>query len=87
VGAENSGCGRDLGFAVGRTRLTPDRQPRNSATGRDWPAGPGHDLLAASRRRFAGTDGYELPVLQDDLARFAFLLGDDGEPLLTGDQQ
>ena len=40
-----------------------------------------------SLRRFAGTDGYELPALQDDLARFAFLLGDDGEQLLTGGQQ
>ena len=54
---------------------------------RGWLAGPGHDLLAASRRRFAGVDGYEPPALQDDLARFAFLPGDDGERLLTGDQQ
>jgi hypothetical protein len=54
---------------------------------RDWLAGPDHELLAASLRRFVGTDGYELPALQDDLARFAFLLGDDGEQLLTGDQQ
>jgi hypothetical protein len=53
----------------------------------DWLAGPDHDLLAASLRRFIGTDGYELPALQADLARFAFLLGDDGEPLITGDQR
>jgi hypothetical protein len=54
---------------------------------RDWLAGPGHELLAASLRRFAGTGAYELPALQADLTRFAFLLGDDGEQLLTGDQQ
>jgi hypothetical protein len=54
---------------------------------RDWLAGPDHDLLAASLRRFVGTGGYELPALQADLARFAFLLGDDGEPLVTGDPQ
>jgi hypothetical protein len=54
---------------------------------RDWLAGPDHELLAASLRRFAGAGGYELPALQAGLARFAFLLGDDGEQLLTGDQQ
>lgn len=53
----------------------------------DWLAGPGHDLLAASLRRFAGVDGYGLPALQAGLARFAFLPGDDGERLVTGDQQ
>jgi len=53
----------------------------------DWLAGPDHDLLAASLRRFAGADGYELLALQAGLARFAFLLGDDGEQLLPGDQQ
>jgi hypothetical protein len=53
----------------------------------DWLAGPDHDLLAASLRRFIGTDGYDLPALQADLARFAFLLGDDGERLITGDQR
>ena len=52
----------------------------------DWLAGPDHDLLAASLRRFVGTNGYELPALQADLARFAFLLGEDGERLVTGDQ-
>lgn len=52
----------------------------------DWLAGPDRDLLAASLRRFAGTGGYELPALQADLARFAFLLGDDGEALVTGSQ-
>ena len=54
---------------------------------RDWLAGPDHELLAASLRRFVGVDGYELPALQAGLARFAFLLGDDGERLLTDDQQ
>jgi len=54
---------------------------------RDWLAGPDQGLLAASLRRFVGTDGYELPALRDDLARFAFLLGGDGEQLLTGGQQ
>ncbi len=54
---------------------------------RDWLAGPDHELRAASLRRFVGAGGYELPALQADLARFAFLLGDDGEQLLTGDQQ
>ncbi len=54
---------------------------------RDWLAGRDHDLLAASLRRFVGADGFELPALQADLARFAFLLGDDGERLVTGDQQ
>ena len=49
----------------------------------DWLAGPGHDLLAASLRRFAGAGGYELAALQAGLARFAFLPGDDGERLLT----
>jgi hypothetical protein len=51
---------------------------------RDWLAGPDHELLAASLRRYVGTDGYELPA---DLAQFAFLLGDDGEQLLTSDKQ
>jgi hypothetical protein len=51
----------------------------------DWLAGPDRDLLAASLRRFVGADGYGLPALQADLARFAFLLGDHGEQLLTGD--
>jgi hypothetical protein len=54
---------------------------------RDWLTGPGHELLAASLRRFVGTDGCELPALQAGLARFAFLPGDDGEQLLTGGQQ
>jgi hypothetical protein len=53
----------------------------------DWLAGPDHDLLAASLRRFIGTDGYELPALQAGPARFAFLLGDDGGRLITGDQR
>jgi len=54
---------------------------------RDWLDLPDHELPAASLRRFVGTHGYELPALQDDLARFAFLPGDDGDQPLTGDQQ
>jgi hypothetical protein len=53
----------------------------------DWLAGPDRDLLAASLRRFTGTAGYELPALQADLARFAFLLGSGGEALVAGSQQ
>ena len=53
----------------------------------DWLAGPDHDLLAASLRRFIGAEGYDLPALRADLARFAFLLGDDGTRLITGDQR
>jgi hypothetical protein len=53
----------------------------------DWLAGPDHDLLAASLRRFTAAAGYELPALHADLARFAFLLGSDGEALVTGGQQ
>ena len=49
----------------------------------DWLAGPDRDLLAASLR----FTGYELPALQADLARFAFLLGDDGDRIVTGGQQ
>lgn len=33
-----------------------------------------------------GTDGYELDELNADLARFAFLLGDDGDRLFRIDQ-
>lgn len=38
--------------------------------------------LAASFRRFVGTDGYDLTEVRTDLARFAILLGtDDGTEL------
>jgi hypothetical protein len=37
--------------------------------------------LAPSFRRFLGTDGYDLTELLQDLARFTFLLGGDGEEL------
>lgn len=37
--------------------------------------------LAPSFRRFVGTDGYDLAELINDLARFTFLLGGDGEEL------
>lgn len=47
----------------------------------DWLGGHDHQVLAASLRRFVGIDGYDLTALQADLARFAFLLGDDGERL------
>lgn len=45
----------------------------------DWLAGPDTQLLADSFTGFVGHPGYDLPALQADLARFAFLLGDDGE--------
>lgn len=38
--------------------------------------------LTESLTRFVGHPGYDLPTLQADLARFAFLLGDDGERIL-----
>lgn len=53
---------------------------------RDWAAAD-HDHLDASLRAFLGTDGYTIDDLRHDLARYTFLLrGDDGEPLLTGEQ-
>ncbi len=52
----------------------------------DWLGGRDHDLLAASLRRFVGVDSYDLAAMQADLARFAFLLGDDGERLLEPHQ-
>jgi hypothetical protein len=46
---------------------------------RDWLGGTDTELLAASFRRFVGTEGYDLDGLRQDLARFTFLLGtDDG---------
>jgi hypothetical protein len=42
------------------------------------------ELLAASLRRFVGTDGYDLTELRQDLARFVFLLGGDGDRLFNG---
>lgn len=49
---------------------------------RDWLGGTDTTLLAASFKRFVGTDGYDLTELRQDLARFTFLLGnDDGEQL------
>lgn len=53
----------------------------------DWLGGHDHELLVASLRRFVGVDGYDLQALQGDLARFAFLLGDDGERLFNPDEQ
>lgn len=48
----------------------------------DWLGGNDHTQLAASLRRFVGTDGYDLTEIRTDLARFAFLLGtDDGTEL------
>jgi hypothetical protein len=47
-----------------------------------WLGGADHAQLAASFRRFIGTQGYGLAELRTDLARFTFLLGhDDGEQL------
>jgi hypothetical protein len=45
----------------------------------DWLDGRDTELLASSLTRFVGHHAYDLPALQADLARFAFLLGDDGE--------
>jgi hypothetical protein len=51
-----------------------------------WLAGPDEAELAASFRRYVGTDGYDLTELRTDLARFTFLLGaDDGEQLFGHD--
>lgn len=43
-----------------------------------WLCSADHDELAASFHRFIGTDDYDLTALQDDLARFTFLLGQRG---------
>ena len=45
----------------------------------DWLDGRDTEQLADSLIRFVGHHAYDLPALQADLARFAFLLGDDGE--------
>jgi hypothetical protein len=53
----------------------------------DWLSGTDTTLLAASIRRFVGTDGYDLTELRTDLARFTFLLGaDDGTRLFGHDE-
>jgi hypothetical protein len=50
----------------------------------DWLTGPDTGQLDASLRRFVGTNGYDLPALRQDLARFTFLLGnDDGQRLFS----
>lgn len=51
----------------------------------DWLS---HDdeRFAASLRGYVGTSGYDIATLRSDLARFAFLLGDDGERLFGADQ-
>ncbi|WP_425558568.1 hypothetical protein [Catenulispora subtropica] len=49
---------------------------------RDWLGGQDSELLAASLRRFVGTDGYDLAELRDGLACFTLLLdGSDGAEL------
>jgi len=53
----------------------------------DWLEGRDAPLLASSLNRFVGNQAYDLTTLQADLARFAFLLGDDGERLLRPPQQ
>jgi hypothetical protein len=53
----------------------------------DWLTGPDTELLAASLRRFVGTDGYDLAELGTDLARFTFLLGTDDGTQLFGTVQ
>jgi len=51
-----------------------------------------HDWVAAapelgpSLRAFLGCDGYTLAELRADLARFAFLLGGDGERLFGAER-
>lgn len=45
----------------------------------DWLGGRDAALLADSLSRFVGQPDFDLPTLQADLARFAFLLGGDGE--------
>jgi hypothetical protein len=53
--------------------------PRNwSRCLADWLAGVDEPALSASLQRFAHT-AYGVADLQVDLARFAFLLGGDGE--------
>jgi histidine triad (HIT) family protein len=53
----------------------------------DWFSGTDTEQLAASLRRFVGTEGYDLTQLRNDLARFTFLLGtDDGTQLFGTDQ-
>jgi endogenous inhibitor of DNA gyrase (YacG/DUF329 family) len=48
----------------------------------DWLGGTDNPTLAASLRRFVGTDGYDITELRADMTRFAFLLGaDDGTEL------
>jgi hypothetical protein len=45
----------------------------------DWLAGRDTKLLAGSLARFVNHPGYDLLTLRADIARFTFLLGDDGE--------
>jgi hypothetical protein len=53
----------------------------------DWLESTHSEALAASLRRFVGTEGYDLDELRTDLARFAFLLGtDDGTQLFDLNQ-
>lgn len=53
----------------------------------DWLGGNDTAVLAASFRRFVGTEGYDLTELRADLARFAFLLGTtDGRQLFGLEQ-
>lgn len=53
----------------------------------DWLGGNDTTLLAASLRRFVGTQGYDLAELRHDLTRFAFLLGTDDGTQLFGLEQ
>jgi len=46
----------------------------------DWLAAD-HGQLSASLRTFTGSHAYDPGTLRDDLARFTFLLGGDGEGL------
>lgn len=52
----------------------------------DWLDGPDTADHAGSLRRFT-SGGYSLADLQADLARFGFLLGDDGDRFFGPNQQ
>lgn len=45
------------------------------------------DALAASITRIAGHDTYGIDDLRNDVSRFAFILGGDGELLVGGYEQ
>ena len=52
----------------------------------DWLDSPDRPRLETSLNQFIDHRAYDLYTLQTDLARFAFLLGDDGEQLFGPNQ-